>query len=81
MDNNEYEDDDELYEGITEHIMPFLRIYISAGKENHDLLEIEDVIDFLSSENMSVNETIKTLIDKGMANVYACSFNKTMKVY
>jgi hypothetical protein len=80
MDNEEYEDDD-LYEGITETIMPFLRIYVSAGREDHDMLEVEDVVDFLTSENRSVNDTIKHLIDKGMLNVYACSFNRTMKVF
>jgi DNA replication protein DnaD len=80
MDNEEYEDDD-LYEGITETIMPFLRIYVSAGREDHDMLEVEDVVDFLTSENRSVNDTIKNLIDKGMLNVYACSFNRTMKVF
>lgn len=75
------DDDDEMFEGITETIIPFLRIYISAGKENHDLLEVEDIIEWLSSENCSINESIKRLIDKGMLNVYACSFNKTMKVF
>lgn len=79
MDDKEYEDD-ELYEGITESIMPFLRIYISAGRQNHDMLEVEEVVDFLSSENKSINETIKDLIDNGMLNIYACSFNNTIKV-
>ena len=80
MENEEYEDD-EIYDGITEEIMPFLRIYVSAGREDHDMLEIEDVVDFLTSENRSVNDTIKHLIEQGMANVYACSFNKTVKVF
>lgn len=75
------EDIDNDFDGYTEEIMPFLRIYISAGKEDHDLLEIEDVVQFLTSENRSINETIKHLIDNGMANIYACSFNKTMKVF
>ena len=80
MENEEYENED-LYEGITETIMPFVRIYVSAGTEDHDMLEIEDVIEFLTSENRSVNETVKHLIDQGIANVYACSFNKTTKVF
>jgi hypothetical protein len=80
MDNNEYEEE-ESYEGITETIMPFLRIYVSAGLEDHDMLEIEEVVEFLTSENRSVNDTIKHLIDQGMANVYACSFNRTTKVF
>lgn len=80
MENNEYEND-ELYEGITESIMPFIRIYVSAGLEDHDMLDIEEVIQFLTSENRSVNDTIKHLIDQGIANVYACSFNKITKVF
>ena len=76
----EFEEDD-IYEGITQSIMPFLRIYVSAGKENHDMLEIEDIVDWLTSENCSVNDSLKRLIDKGMLNVYACSFNRTVKVF
>jgi hypothetical protein len=79
MRNEEYEND-EIYSGITEKVIPFIRIYISAGLEDHDLLEIEDVIDFLTSKNLSINDTIKNIIDKGMVNVYACSFNKVVKV-
>lgn len=81
MDNNDYEEDDEIYEGITQSIMPFLRIYVSAGKENHDMLDIPDIVDWLTSDNCSINESIKRLLDKGMVNVYACSFDKSVKVY
>ena len=76
---NEFEEDD--LDSITEIIMPFLRIYISAGKEDHDLLDVEEVVDWLTSDNKSINETIKELIDKGMLNVYACSFNRSVKVF
>lgn len=79
MDNNEY-DDDELYEGITEHIMPFLRIYISAGKENHDLLSTQEIVNMLTADGKSVTEHIKDILDKGMVNVYACCFNEVVKV-
>jgi hypothetical protein len=75
----EFEDD--TIDGYTDSIMPFLRIYVSAGREDHDLLEIEEVVEFLTSEKRSINDTIKELMDKGMANVYACSFNRTMKVF
>lgn len=81
MDNNDYEEDDEIYEGITQSIMPFLRIYVSAGKEDHDMLDIPDIVDWLTSDNCSINESIKRLLDKGMVNVYACSFDKSVKVY
>lgn len=73
--------DDEEFEGYIDNIMPFLRIYVSAGRENHDMLELEEMVDFLTSEKRSINETIKDLIDKGMLNVYVCSFNRTMKVF
>ena len=79
MYDERYDEEDD-FQGVTEKIVPFLRVYISAGKENNDLLEIESIVDWLSSENRSINETIKELIDKGMLNVYACSFNKTVKV-
>jgi hypothetical protein len=75
----DFEEDD--LDSITEIIMPFLRIYISAGKEDHDLLDVDEVVDWLTSENKSINETIKELIDKGMLNVYACSFNRSVKVF
>lgn len=74
-------EDDEDFQGYVDNIMPFLRIYVSAGRENHDMLELDEMIDFLSSENRSINETIKDLIDKGMLNVYVCSFNRTTKVF
>ena len=73
-------EEDEL-DSITEIIMPFLRIYISAGREDHNLLDVEEVVDWLTSDNKSINETIKELIDKGMLNVYACSFNRSVKVF
>ena len=76
---DEFEEDD--LDSITEIIMPFLRIYISAGREDHDLLDVEEVLDWLTSDNKSINETIKELIDKGMLNVYACSFNRSVKVF
>lgn len=81
MDNNEYEDDEELYDSITENIMPFIRIYVSAGTEDHDMLDVEEIMNFLTSQNRSINDTIKHLIDQGMSNVYACSFDKTIKVF
>jgi hypothetical protein len=76
---DEFEEDD--LDSITEIIIPFLRIYISAGREDHDLLDVEEVVDWLTSDNKSINETIKELIDKGMLNVYACSFNRSVKVF
>jgi len=78
MDDENIEDE---FDGYVDNIMPFLRIYVSAGREDHDMLEVEEVMDFLTSEKRSINDTIKELIDKGMLNVYVCSFNRTMKVF
>jgi len=74
-------DEEEELDTYTETIMPFIRIYVSAGKEDHDLLEVEEVVDFLTSEQRSISDTIKDLLDQGILNVYACSFNQTMKVF
>lgn len=79
MSDEEFEEEDEIISYTTD-IMPFLRIYVSAGTEDHDLLDIEEIIEWLSSENSSISETIKDLLDKGLVNVYACSFNRTLKV-
>ena len=79
MDEEEIDDNDDYF-NTTEEIMPFIRIYLSAGRENHDMLDVDEIVDFLSSENKSISETIKQLIDKGIVNVYACSFNETIKV-
>lgn len=80
MSNDEYPELDDDFDGVTESLMPFLRIYVSGGRQNHDLLDVEEIVNFLTSENRSVNETVKYLIDQGMANVYASSFNRTVKV-
>jgi hypothetical protein len=66
---------------FVEPIIPFLRIYISIGQENHDMLEIEEIATFLTSDNKSINETIKDLLDRGIVNVYACSFGEVAKVF
>jgi hypothetical protein len=78
MDEEEFEEED--YDGVTETIMPFLRIYLSAGKENHDMLDTDEIVEWLSADNDSITDTIKRLLDKGIVNVYACSFNDTLKV-
>ena len=80
MDEEQFSELDDEFDGVIESVMPFLRIYISCGKQNHDLLEMDEIVDFLTSENRSINETIKYLIDRGMANVYASSFSGSVKV-
>jgi predicted peroxiredoxin len=44
------------------------------------MLEIDEIIDALTQDNKSPSENIKDIIDKGMVNIYACTFNETVKV-
>ena len=69
-------DDDKAYE---EEVLPFIRIYISYGKKNNDLLELDQVLSFLSQDDSPASH-VKDLIDKGMFNLYACCFDKVTKV-
>jgi hypothetical protein len=69
-------DDNKPYE---EEVIPFIRIYISYGKKNNDMLELEQVVSFLSQDDGPANH-IKDLIDKGMFNLYACCYDKVTKV-
>lgn len=76
MDHNEEIENIE----ITERVIPYLRIYMSVGKENHDLLSIEEMIDLLSQDSASPNEKIKEFLDKGIVNIFVCSYDKIAKV-
>ena len=67
--------DDKDYQ---EEVLPFIRVYISYGKKNNDLLELEQVLSFLSQDGAANH--IKDLIDKGIFNLYACSYDKITKV-
>ena len=69
-------DDDEF----TTRVIPVIRVYISYLKENNDLLDIPEAISALSCNDKSPSENIKDYIDRGMINIYACSFNQTVKV-
>jgi hypothetical protein len=73
-------DDEDHIEGYTKRVIPVIRVYISYLQENNDMLELEEVIEALSCNDMSPQENIKSLIDQGMINIYACSFNQTKKV-
>lgn len=74
--NNSMSDVDKPYE---EEVLPFIRIYISYGKKNNDMLDLEQVVSFLSQDDGPASH-IKDLIDKGMFNLYACCFDKVTKV-
>jgi hypothetical protein len=73
-------DEEEDFIISEEGVIPYVRIYITVGKANHDMLEIDEIIDALTQDNKSPSENIKDIIDKGMVNIYACTFNETVKV-
>ena len=77
MHNNE---DENFIEGYTKRVIPVIRIYISYLQENNDMLDLEEAIEALGSNYKSPQENIKDYIDKGMVNIYACSFNQVKKV-
>lgn len=62
-----------------EEVIPLIRVYISYGKKNNDQLELEQVVSFLSQDGGPASH-VKELIDKGIFNLYACCFDKVMKV-
>jgi hypothetical protein len=74
--NTSMSDDNKPYE---EEVLPFIRIYISYGKKNNDMLDLEQVVSFLSQDDGPASH-IKDLIDKGMFNLYACCYDKVTKV-
>lgn len=74
-DNNEIE---ELV--IGEQVIPYIKILISVGRENHDLLSIPEISNLLTQDGASPTENIKTFLDKGMVNIYACEYDKVAKI-
>jgi hypothetical protein len=74
--NNSMSNEDRDYQ---EEVLPFIRIYISYGKKNNDFLDLEQVLSFLSQDDGPASH-IKDLIDKGIFNLYACSYDKVTKV-
>ncbi len=67
---------DKSYE---EEVVPMIRVYISFAKKNNDQLDLDGILSFLSSGDGPASH-IKEMIDKGMINIYACCFDKTVKV-
>ncbi len=72
--------DNDFIDEYTTRVIPVIRVYISYLKENNDMLDLPEVVAALSSNDRSPGENIKDYIDKGMINIYACSFNQTVKV-
>ena len=72
--------DSDFVDEYSTRVIPVIRVYISYLKENNDMLDIGEVVAALGSNDKSPSENIKDYIDKGMINIYACSFNQTVKV-
>lgn len=65
---------------IGEKVIPYIRVYISVGKENHDMLTVDQISSLLQQDCASPVENIKSYMDKGMVNIYACEYDKVMKI-
>ena len=74
-DNNEIEEVE-----IGEQVIPYIKILISVGRENHDMLAIPEISNLLTQDGASPTENIKKFLDKGMVNIYACEYDKVAKI-
>lgn len=73
-------DEEEGSDVIEEAVIPYIRIYIAAGKPNHDMLNIDEILNMLTQDGKSPSENIKDIIDKGMVNIFATSYSATVKI-
>ena len=78
--NKAMDEEEDFIELAEEGVIPYLRIYISVGKQNHDMLEIHEILQVLTQDGKSPSENIKDMMDNGMVNIYATSFNQVVKV-
>lgn len=76
---DEEEDIEEVMSIGTEGVIPYVRIYLSFGKQNHDMLELPEIMNLLTQDG-SPTEKIKEFLDNGMVNIYACNFNTVAKI-
>jgi DNA-binding MarR family transcriptional regulator len=66
--------------GIGEAVIPYIKILISVGRENHDMLTIPEISNLLTQDGASPTQNIKDFLDKGMVNIYACEYDKVAKI-
>jgi hypothetical protein len=76
-DSNEFQD---VFDKFTQKVQPVVRVYISYVTEGNDMLDIPQTLQALCTDGKSPIENIKDIMDKGMVNIYACSFNNVHKV-
>ena len=73
--------DDNIEEiAIGEKVVPYIKILISVGRENHDMLTIPEISLLLTQDGASPTENVKQFLDKGMVNIYACEYDKVAKI-
>lgn len=65
---------------IGEKVVPYIKILISVGRENHDMLTIPEISLLLTQDGASPTENVKQFLDKGMVNIYACEYDKVAKI-
>ena len=65
---------------IGEKVVPYIKIMISVGRENHDMLTIPEISNLLTQDGASPCQNIKNFMDKGMVNIYACEYDKVAKI-
>ena len=65
---------------IGEKVVPYIKILISVGRENHDMLTIPEISNLLTQDGASPTENIKEFMNKGMVNIYACEYDKVAKI-
>lgn len=73
--------DDNIEEiAIGEKVVPYIKILISVGRENHDMLTLLEISNLLTQDGASPTENIKEFMNKGMVNIYACEYDKVAKI-
>ena len=61
-------------------VVPYIKILISVGRENHDMLTLLEISNLLTQDGASPTENIKEFMNKGMVNIYACEYDKVAKI-
>ena len=76
-----HRDDDDIEEiEIGEQVVPYIKILISVGRKNHDMLSIPEISNLLTQDGASPTQNIKNFMDQGFVNIYACEYDKVAKI-
>jgi hypothetical protein len=65
---------------IGEQVVPYIKILISVGRANHDMLTIPEISNLLTQDGASPTQNVKQFMDKGFVNIYACEYDKVAKI-